>query len=195
MYTLSTVDSKKRRFLVQTGSLLGAIGAAGVAVPLLRSMSPNRSVQSDGAPITVDISTIAEGEQKTVIWRGKPVWIIRRTQEALASLSLTEKSLSDPGSKIGQQPEYAQNIHRSLKPEILVLIGICTHLGCAPTYRPDKGGIDSDWQGGFFCSCHGSKFDLAGRVFKGVPAPTNLEVPPYHFVSDNKIIIGESATI
>lgn len=178
--------------MIQTGSLLGAVGAVGVATPLIQSMLPNAAVESDGAPITVDISDVQPGEQKTVIWRGKPIWIIRRTAEAIASLSVVTDKLSDPASKIDQQPTYAQNIHRSIRPEILVLYGICTHLGCAPTYRPDPGGIDKNWQGGFFCSCHGSKFDLAGRVFKGVPAPTNLEVPPHHYVSDTEIIIGET---
>ena len=187
-----SVDQKRRKFLIQTGTLLGAAGAVGVAPPLIQSMLPNAAVQSDGAPITVDISNLKPGEQKTIIWRGKPVWIIRRTAEALASLSLLTDKLSDPSSQIEQQPSYAQNTHRSVRPEILVLYGICTHLGCAPTYRPDPGGIDEDWKGGFFCSCHGSKFDLAGRVFKGVPAPTNLEVPPYHFISDSEIVIGET---
>jgi len=130
------------------------------------------------------------GDQLTVMWRGRPVWIVRRGKKALASLPEVNKFLRDPDSKVAQQPTYAKNIYRSRKPEYLVLVGVCTHLGCSPTYRPDPKGIDPEWLGGFFCSCHGSKFDLSGRVFKGVPAPINLEVPPYVFISETEIMIG-----
>ena len=189
---MDTVDNDKRRFLIQTGSLLGAMGGLGAAIPLVKSMTPKVSTSALGGPIDVDISELKEGEQKTVIWRGKPVWIIRRTAAAVAGLLALNPLLRDPLSQIEQQPSYAQNIYRSVRPDILVLYGVCTHLGCAPTYRPEKGSIDESWPGGFFCSCHGSKFDLAGRVFKGVPAPTNLEVPPYHFASQDKLVIGTS---
>jgi len=130
------------------------------------------------------------GDQLTVSWRGRPVWIVKRSPEALASLDGVTTLLRDPNSDVAQQPIYARNQHRSIKPEILVLVGVCTHLGCAPTYRPDKGGVDEKWPGGFFCSCHGSRFDMAGRVYKGVPAPINLEVPPHAFINDNELIIG-----
>ncbi len=188
---MDKVDEKKRRFLIQTGSLIGAAGAVGAAIPLVSSMNPKISTKAMAKPIQVNISDLKDGEQKTVIWRGKPVWIIKRNKKTLEALTQLSGMLSDPDSKIDQQPHYAQNKHRSIRPDILVLYGICTHLGCAPTYRPEAGSIDTEWPGGFFCSCHGSKFDLAGRVFKGVPAPTNLEVPPYHFVSQDELIIGE----
>lgn len=184
------IDNKRRDFLVKATSVAGAVGVCAAAVPFVASMMPSADVRAAGAPVKVDISKLKPGEQLTVEWRGKPVWIIRRTPESLAGLKKHENELRDPKSNVGQQPEYARNQHRSIKPEYLVLVGICTHLGCAPTYRPDKGGISTDWDGGFYCSCHGSKFDFAGRVFKGVPAPINLEVPRYAFVNDNEILIG-----
>ena len=142
-------------------------------------------------PIEVDISVLKEGEQRTVVWRGKPIWVVRRTVDQVNALSQLDSELTDPNSEIEQQPGYAKNAYRSIRPDILVLVGVCTHLGCAPTYRPEPKAIDAAWPGGFFCSCHGSKFDLAGRVYKGVPAPTNLEVPPYHFKDKSTLIVGQ----
>ena len=160
-------------------------------MPLVSYLSPNKSTQEAGKPIKVDIGAMKPGEQKTVLWRSKPVWIIRRTEAMLASLNKTTTLLKDPDSHIGQQPNYAQNQARSVRPDILVLLGICTHLGCSPTYRPEPKSVDESWEGGFYCSCHGSKFDLAGRVFKNMPAPINMEVPPYHFLDENTLMIGE----
>lgn len=184
------VDEKKRDFLINTAATMGAVGTAAVAVPFVKSMLPSADAEAAAAPVRVDISQIKPGEQKTILWRGKPVWVIRRTEETLKNLPTLDNRLRDPESKVGQQPKYAQNEYRSIKPEILVLIGVCTHLGCAPTYRPEIGSVDKEWKGGFYCSCHGSRFDLAGRVFKGVPAPINLEVPQYAFINDNEILIG-----
>ena len=186
------IDQKKRR-LLQLAGALGAVGAVGGAAPFASSLYPSRSARLKGQPVEVDLSAMKTGEQKTVMWRGKPIWIIKRDENILAKLSDNDNLLRDPASKVAQQPNYAQNPYRSIHPEFLVLIGVCTHLGCAPTYRPEKGAVDESWPGGFFCSCHGSKFDLAGRVFDGVPAPTNLEVPPHHFKSDNVLIIGSES--
>ena len=188
---IEEIDHVKRAFLQKTSVFLGAVGAAGIAVPLVSYLSPNKSTQEAGKPIKVDISAMQFGEQKTVLWRSKPVWIIRRSEAMLASLTKTTGWLKDPDSAIDQQPEYAQNQMRSVRPDILVLLGICTHLGCSPTYRPEPKSVDDSWEGGFYCSCHGSKFDLAGRVFKNMPAPINLEVPPYHFQDGNTLVIGE----
>jgi len=184
------VDQKRRRFLVRATSAASAVGVVAVAVPFVSSMLPSADVRAEAAPVVVDISKLDPGQQLTVQWRGKPVWVIRRTPEALKSLEKDENELRDPRSLVEQQPAYARNRFRSIKPEYLVLVGVCTHLGCAPTYRPEPGTVSSDWPGGFYCSCHGSKFDLAGRVFKGVPAPINLEVPQYAFINDHEIIIG-----
>ena len=174
---------------------MGVAGLAGAAIPFAASMLPSKAVEAAWAPAEVNISEMKPGEQKTIEWRGRPVWIIRRTQEMLNTLYRIEDELRDPDSDVKQQPVYARNRYRSIKPEFLVLVGICTHLGCAPTYRPDKGGVTDQWPGGFFCSCHGSKFDLAGRVYKGVPAPINLEVPPYTFVNDDVILIGSKKKV
>lgn len=183
------VDEKRRKFLIASTTIMGAMGIAATAIPFIRSMAPSAAAEASGGPVKVDISDMKPGDQRTVEWRGRPVWIVRRTEEALKSLKEVQQ-LRDPQSTVPQQPSYARNEYRSIKPEFLVLVGICTHLGCSPTYRPDKGGIDAHWPGGFFCSCHGSKFDMAGRVYKGVPAPINLEVPPYTFISENEILIG-----
>ncbi len=186
---MSEVDEKKRR-LLQLAGVWGAVGIVGGATPFVSSLYPSRATRLKGAPVSVDLSSMKIGDQKTIMWRGKPVWVIRRDQALLSSLSSLDSELRDPQSRVPQQPTYAQNPYRSIKPDYLVLIGICTHLGCSPTYRPEKGSIDPDWAGGFFCSCHGSKFDMAGRVFSGVPAPTNLEVPPHHYASENQLVIG-----
>ena len=189
---MSDVDQKKRR-LLQLAGVWGAAGIVGGATPFISSLYPNRSARLKGMPVTVDLSTMAFGEQKTIMWRGKPVWVVKRSQEALDALPQLDDQLRDPNSEVPQQPGYATNLYRSINPAYLVLIGVCTHLGCAPTYRPEKGAIDPDWPGGFFCSCHGSKFDMAGRVFTGVPAPTNLEVPPHHFSEDDVLVIGSES--
>lgn len=187
------VDPRRRRLLqITTG--LGAVGTAFVAAPFVMSMMPSARAKAAGAPVEVDISKIEPGQMLTIEWRGKPVWIVRRTPDMLASLKQLEPELADPASNVvDQQPAYAKNEARSIKPEVLVLVGICTHLGCSPDKRLVAGsasGLGEDWPGGFFCPCHGSKFDLSGRVYKNVPAPTNLEVPKHSYVTDTRILIG-----
>ncbi len=194
MSTDNVVDTKRRRFLVTSTSVVAAVGAGFVAVPFLSSWMPSERAKNAGAPVEVDISKLEEGRLLIVEWQSKPVWIVRRSAKTLSDLVTLDGILSDPDSEnVDQQPAYAQNAGRSIKPEISVLVGICTHLGCSPTFRPDIAATDlgSDWLGGFFCPCHSSKFDLAGRVYQGVPAPTNLVVPPHNYVSDNVILIGE----
>jgi len=190
-------DPKRRRMLVGGASAIGGLGAVALVVPMLGSMLPSARAKAAGAPVQADLSKLTAGQLLTVEWRGKPVWIVKRTEETLKHLDEDTERLSDPDSEVEQQPEYARNTPRSIKPETLVVIGICTHLGCSPSYRPDIAPADlgADWDGGFFCPCHGSKFDLAGRVYKGVPAPTNLEIPPYRFVDDNTIIVGEDSGV
>jgi len=187
------VDNSKRRFLTASTAAVGAVGAGFVAVPFVASWMPSERAKTAGAPVEVDISKLQEGRMMTVEWRGKPVWIVKRSQKSIDELASLDEGLRDPASENEQQPAYAQNAARSIKPEILVLVGICTHLGCSPTHRPELGPADlgTDWVGGFFCPCHGSKFDLAGRVYSGVPAPLNLEVPPHFYKSDRVILIGE----
>jgi len=184
---------KARRNLIVATSAVGGVAALGAAVPFVASMWPSERARAAGAPVEVDISRMAPGELAVVEWRGKPVWVIRRTQEMLASLKTVESRLSDPNSKASEQPKYAENEYRSAKPEFMVMEGVCTHLGCSPQMKPAdaKAEMGSDWAGGFYCPCHGSKFDLAGRVFRGAPAPLNLIVPPYEFVSDGTLVIGE----
>ncbi len=182
------VDYKRRRLLTVATTGIGVAGTAGMAVPFLGSWSPSEKAMAAGAPVKVDISKLEMGQQITVEWRGKPVWIINRSKEALDFLPDMDKLLLDPGSDTDQQPDYAKNEYRSIKQEILVLVGICTHLGCSPKYRPE---LAADSEGAFLCACHGSRFDLAGRVFSNVPAPKNLEVPPHMYLSDNEILIGE----
>ncbi|CAN5438935.1 ubiquinol-cytochrome c reductase iron-sulfur subunit [soil metagenome] len=184
-------NQNRRRFLVAITTLVGSIGAFFAAIPFLSSWLPSAQAKAAGAPLEVDISHLAPGGLMIVEWRGKPIWIIRRTQEMLAHLTGHNGSLRDPNSLVDQQPPFADNIYRSIKPEYLVLVGICTHLGCSPTFKPNVGELSANWPGGFYCPCHGSTFDLSGRVFKGVPAPTNLVVPPYRFLGDNRIVIGE----
>lgn len=186
-------DKGRRRFLTAATSVVGGVGAAFVAVPFLAYWKPSARAQAAGAPVEVDISQLEPGQLVNVKWRGNPVWVFHRSEEAVSDLEKLDENLRDPDSTEPQQPEYAQNRYRSIRPEIMVLVGICTHLGCSPLFRPDSRpeGISRDWFGGFFCPCHGSYFDLAGRVYSGVPAPTNLVVPPYYFVDDNTILIGE----
>ncbi|HEX7952229.1 MAG TPA: ubiquinol-cytochrome c reductase iron-sulfur subunit [Burkholderiales bacterium] len=192
----SGVDRGKRRFLVATTSVMGGIAGVAVAVPFVMSMTPSARARAAGAPVEVDISKVEPGMMITVEWRGKPVWIVHRTPEMLATLPKIDSEVADPKSRVDQQPEYCRNEDRSIKPEYLVLVGICTHLGCSPSQKLTAGadsGLGADWPGGFFCPCHGSKFDLAGRVFKGVPAPINLQVPPYAYLSDTRLIIGSDS--
>ena len=186
-------DPKRRRMLVLGAAGIGGLGTAALAVPMLASMSPSARAKAAGAAVEADISKLTTGQLLTVEWRGKPVWVVKRNDEVLARLEEDTARLSDPDSTVEQQPQYAQNDTRSIKPEVLVVVGICTHLGCSPTYRPELAPADlgAEWDGGFFCPCHGSKFDMAGRVYAGVPAPYNLEVPPYRYVDDNIVVVGE----
>jgi ubiquinol-cytochrome c reductase iron-sulfur subunit len=188
----SQIDREKRQFLVAATAAVGAAGAAAVAIPFVGSMLPSERAKAAGAPVEVDISDIAPGGIKTAEWRGQPVWIINRTDAMLADLPKHNDQLSDPMCEVAsQQPAYCQNADRSIKPSIGVMIGICTHLGCSPTAKLEAGGDMGDtWVGGFYCPCHGSKFDLAGRVFKGSPAPTNLIVPPHTYTDENTLVIG-----
>jgi ubiquinol-cytochrome c reductase iron-sulfur subunit len=191
----ATVDSSRRTWLI-TSAAMGGVGAAAVAVPFVSSFQPSERAKAAGAAVEVDVSTLQPGEKRVVEWRGKPVWIMRRTPEQLASLEKVEDQLADPTSQRNAYPtpEYAQNRHRSIKPEILVAVGICTHLGCSPGDKLSPGpqpSLPDDWQGGFLCACHGSTFDVAGRVFKNKPAPDNLEVPPHHYLSDTTLLVGE----
>jgi ubiquinol-cytochrome c reductase iron-sulfur subunit len=186
-------DQGKRRFLL-TATTVACGGAAGAtAVPFVASMLPSERAKAAGAPVEVDISDLQPGQKKIVEWRGKPVWIVRRTPDMMKMIDLDDSKVADPESKRSEQPPYAKNRIRSLKPDYLVVIGICTHLGCSPVDRlsPEPQPFASDWHGGFYCPCHGSLFDLAGRVYKNKPAPDNLPVPPYKFVGDTKIVIGE----
>lgn len=193
MSTVKAVDLDRRRFLTATATVVGGVGAAFVAVPFLKSWSPSERAQAAGAPVEADISKLESGAMLTVEWRGKPVWVLRRTEKMLAELPSLNDQVVDPRSETAsQQPKYAQNAHRSINPEVLVLVGICTHLGCSPLFLPDvaTANLGPDWKGGFFCPCHGSRFDLAGRVYKNAPAPTNLEVPSYRYLSDSRLLIG-----
>jgi len=186
------VNPSRRRFLTAATTVIGGVGVGFALVPFISSMSPSAKARAAGAPVRADISKVEPGQMIRVKWRGKPIWVVNRTKEMLDVLPTLDGELRDPDSLEPQQPPYAKNGYRSIKPEYLVLIGICTHLGCSPTYRPDIAPADlgKDWKGGFFCPCHGSRFDLAGRVFKGVPAPLNLVVPPYRYLSDTEIEVG-----
>jgi len=186
------VDKNRRNLLIAT-SAVGGAASVGAAVPFVISMWPSERAKAAGAPVTEDIANLQPGELKVVEWRGKPVWIFRRSKEMLDSLKGLGARLSDPTSKASEQPDYAKNEYRSAKPELMVMEGVCTHLGCSPQLKSAdaKGEMGADWTGGFYCPCHGSKFDFAGRVFRGAPAPTNLKVPPYTFLSDSTIVIGE----
>ncbi len=188
------VDTGRRWFLTKAAAVAGAVGAGAAVTPFIASMQPSAKAQAAGAPVEVDIAQIEPGQLIRVMWRGKPVWILQRAPETLATLKTLDDKLRDPNSKESEQPALAANEWRAIKPEVFVAVGICTHLGCSPTYRPDVAPADlgPDWKGGFFCPCHGSRFDLAGRVYKGVPAPTNLEVPPHYYLSDTRLLIGEN---
>lgn len=187
------IDHSRRKALTGGAVVVGGIGAAVATWPFFSSMNPSASALAAGAPIEVDVSKMEPGQQIQEIWRRKPVWIIRRTPEMIESLGRITPKLRDPDSQEeGQQPAFAQNEYRSINKEFLVLIGICTHLGCSPEFRPEPGaeGLGANWPGGFYCACHGSRFDLAGRVYKHMPANKNLEVPPYHFISEKRMLIG-----
>mgnify|MGYP001612554407 CR=1 FL=1 len=186
------IDRARRNLIVATSVVSGA-ASVGAAVPFVVSMWPSERAKAAGAPVEVDISRMGPGELKIVEWRGKPVWVVRRTKEMLDSLKAVAARLTDPGSKDSTQPEYAKNDHRARKTEYMVMEGVCTHLGCSPELRgaEAKAEMGADWVGGFYCVCHGSKFDFAGRVFKGAPAPLNLPVPPHIYLSETTILIGE----
>jgi ubiquinol-cytochrome c reductase iron-sulfur subunit len=191
------VDLSRRHFLGVATAVTGGAGAVFAAVPFLASWQPSARAQALGAPVEVDVGKLEEGGLLKVEWRGKPVWILRRTQQMLDAARSVEGELRDPDSEQPQQPDYARNEFRSINPEYLIVVGSCTHLGCSPIERFDLAPADlgADWQGGFYCPCHGSKFDLAGRVYKGVPAPLNLPVPPHRFLSDNVILIGSDSGV
>lgn len=191
MTTEEKVDEERRCFLRRATATVGGIGLAATTIPFISYWLPSADTEAAGGPVEVDITQLKPEQQLTVVWRSKPVWVIRRTPAMLDTLPKLNDLLRDPFSKEDQQPPYAVNIYRSIKPEFFVAIVICTHLGCIPTYRPDHGGVSPSWLGGFYCPCHGSTYDLAGRVFKDVPAPKNLEIPPYGYINDNLIIIGE----
>lgn len=192
MSSSERVDHGRRRFLTAATTVVGVVGTAFTVVPFLSSMKPSARARAAGAPIEIDISKLEPGQRVIDGWRGKPVWVVNRTKAMLDVLPTLNDKLRDPLSQEDQQPKYAQNIDRSIKPQYLVLIGICTHLGCSPLYRPTVGDpqLGPSWKGGFFCPCHGSIYDLAGRVFKDVPAPLNMVVPPHRYLSDTRILIG-----
>ena len=187
------VDEKRRRLLTASTAVVGATGVVAAAWPFIASWQPSERARAADAPVVVDVSKIEPGAQITVEWRGKPVWVLRRTREMLDRLPGLDNQLRDPGSNVSsQQPEYARDVYRSIRPEYLVAVGLCTHLGCVPTFRPEPAPADlgAAWAGGYFCPCHGSRFDLAGRVYTGVPAPTNLLIPAYRYLDEQTIEIG-----
>lgn len=182
----------RRRFLVRATALSGGAAAAGTAVVFIQSMGPSEAAKAAGAPVEVDVAGLAPGALLTVEWRGTPVWILHRSPQMLALLGTNADRLADPLSAQSRQPPYAANATRSIKPALMVMTAICTHLGCVPVFRPepDAAGMGPDWTGGFYCPCHGSRFDLAGRVFKNVPAPRNLDVPPHQYLGEQRLLIG-----
>jgi len=191
--TESKKSLNRRNFLANLTKVMGGVGGIFAVIPFLSTMSPSEKAKSAGAPVEIDVSGLKPGAFKVVEWRGKPVWVVRRTAEMINNTQEDNDILTDPKSLEEHQPKYTQNKFRSLNPEYLVLLGVCTHLGCSPLYKPNSktAELGLDWKGGFFCPCHGSKFDLSGRVHRGMPAPYNLEVPPYYFVSESRIIVGK----
>ncbi|MCC6562473.1 MAG: ubiquinol-cytochrome c reductase iron-sulfur subunit [Xanthomonadales bacterium] len=190
------VNHGRRRFLTATTAVVGGVGGVFAAVPFIKAWQPSARAQSAGAPVIADISKLEVGARVIQQWRGQPVWIVRRTPEVVQTLSSLDQQLRDPGSEnLDQQPEYARNATRSRRPDVAVIVGICTHLGCSPTFFPEMlpQPFDSEWKGGFYCPCHNSRFDMAGRVYQNVPAPANLRVPPHYFIDDNTILIGLDA--
>lgn len=192
MVTNSNINFSRRNFLITTTSLLGSVGLGIFVMPFISSWLPSAQAAAVGGPIDIDVRSIQPGKKITVSWRGKPVFVLRRTELSLEKLNHIFSRLRDPESLLSEQPSYAKNIYRSIRKEFLVVIGVCTHLGCVPVYHPKEGELEPSWVGGFYCPCHGSKFDLAGRVYKGVPAPVNLVVPPYYFLNENILRIGEN---
>lgn len=188
----SEVNQARRKLIMATGTA-GGIAVIATAVPLAASMLPSERAKALGAPVEADISALQPGQLQILEWRGKPVWVLKRSKEMLEAIKKSEPLVTDPNSEVPQQPEYAKNEFRSIKPDLVVLEGVCTHLGCSPQYKGPEAKVEMgpDWNGGFYCPCHGSKFDLAGRVYKGVPAPTNLPVPPYAYLSEGRLLIGE----
>lgn len=194
--SMQEVDQNKRRFLVAATAAMGGVATVAVATPFVMSMLPSERAKAAGAPVEVDVSKVEPGAMISVEWRGKPVWVVNLTPEMNDLLGKHNDKLSDPMlDVVSQQPEYCKNSTRSLRPNLVVMVGICTHLGCSPSpkLKPGDGDMGADWPGGFFCPCHGSKFDLAGRVFKGSPAPINLEVPPHKYLSDSVLLIGDDS--
>lgn len=184
------VDAAKRCFLRRATTTIGGLGLAATSIPFISYWLPSKDTEAAAGPVKIDLSTLKSGEQLTVAWQGKPVWAIRRTQAMLDSLPKLTDNLRDPNSDEDQQPPYAKNIDRAIKPEFFIAVGVCTHLGCIPTYRPDPGSISADWLGGFYCPCHGSKYDLSGRVYKNVPAPLNLVIPSYAYLDEHTVMVG-----
>ena len=190
-YAGDPADVERRKLLARATGAAGGLALAGAAYPFLASLAPSERARALGSPVEIDAARVAPGALTTIAWRGKPVWILHRTRDMLDRLDSARASLSDPGSSVtSQQPQYARNATRSLRPELFVAVGLCTHLGCVPNYEPQPGSVQPGWPGGFYCPCHGSKFDLAGRVFRGSPAPINLDVPRYSFTSSTGLIIG-----
>ena len=191
----SEVDGSKRRFLIAATTAVGGVAAVGTVIPFVMSMLPSERAKAAGAPVEVDISKIEPGMKLDVEWQGKPVWVVNRTKEMLDALVKHDGKLVDPKCETPQQPDYCKNPYRAIKKEFLVAVGICTHLGCSPTYRPEMGPADlgADWPGGFFCPCHGSRFDLSARVYQGSPAPINLMIPKYKYLSDSRLLIGDDS--
>ena len=188
------VDNGRRRFLTVATSVVGGVGAVGAAVPFIASWNPSAKAKAAGAPVEVNVSKLQPGQMLRVEWRGKPVWVVKRTDEMLAQLAKHEGQLRDAASENEQQPQYATNQHRSIKPEFFVAVGICTHLGCSPQYLADSFAAQVEGvPSGFFCPCHGSKFDMAGRVFQSVPAPLNLVIPPHKYLDENTILVGDDS--
>ncbi len=191
------INGDRRRFLTTTASVVGGAGALAATVPFVSTLTPSARAKAIGAPVEADIGDLAVGERKIVKWRGMPVWILRRDDAAIDDLDGLDEVVKDPSSKAEQQPFYARNEYRSQRAEYLIVLGICTHLGCSPVYAKKGEGeahdLGADWKGGFFCPCHGSSFDLAGRVYKGVPAPSNLVVPPHQYLSDTRVLIGDDS--
>lgn len=190
-------DNDRRRFLTAAATVVGGAGVVATAVPFISTLTPSAKARAIGAPVEVDLGDLAPGQRKIVQWQGKPVWILRRDDADLASLEGHDDKLRDPDSEVEQQPSYADDVYRSIKPEYFIVVGLCTHLGCSPTFvrKDDDHPLGDDWPGGFFCPCHGSKFDLSGRVYQGVPAPTNLLVPPHKYLSDTRVLIGDDTGV
>jgi len=191
------MNKDRRRFLTAAATVVGGAGAVASTVPFISTLTPSAKAKAIGAPVEIDLSDLEPGGLKIEQWQGKPVWILRRTEAEVAGLSTLDSSLRDPDSEVEQQPSYARDEYRSIKPEYLIVIGLCTHLGCSPKFvrKEDDHPLGDDWLGGFFCPCHGSTFDLAGRVFQGVPAPTNLLVPPHKYLSDTRILVGDDTGV